>query len=130
MEFTAFRRLITWQMIDQIETPGSLEQMKQWVINEMEVMEHRQRNVVRYHSFPFPTPLNWLSIYLPRLNQSVLLATAYPPVVADMSEVRDKPYRFPLTWASFVQYRVNTTIERKPLPISHPSLLSRQREEY
>ena len=130
MEYTGFKRLITWQMIDQMERPTTADGLKNWVYNEMELLDNRARNVVRYHSFPFPPPLQWLSDYLPRLNQSVLLASALPPVVIDMSTKSATSFRYPPTWSSFVQYRVNLSVIMNPLPISHPSLPSRQREEY
>ena len=45
MEFTGFRRLVTWQMINQIDKPGSPEQLKQWLVTEMEANSHRQRSI-------------------------------------------------------------------------------------
>ena len=113
-----------------MERPTTADGLKNWVYNEMELLDNRARNVVRYHSFPFPPPLQWLSDYLPRLNQSVLLASALPPVVIDMSTKSATSFRYPPTWSSFVQYRVNLSVIMNPLPISHPSLPSRQREEY
>ena len=129
MEYVSFQRMIKWEMINEIDRPGTCSETKKWIFDTMEKVDYLQRTAQRHHAFPNP-PILWLSNFMPRINQSVLLATAFPPVVADMSTVAKSGFRFPLQWATFCQYRHNLTVERNPLPIHHSSLLSEAGEEY
>ena len=128
-EFSAFTRMVKFQMIKEVERPISSDQLQQWLVDEMDALDHRVKEVVRYHSFFYSPPIEWLTDYTPKLNQCVLLATATPPAVIEMSTVATRQYRFPLTWASFTQFRPNISVEMKPLPMPHP-LMERRPIEY
>ena len=121
MEFVGFQRMIKWQMINDIDQPGPCVKTRKWIFETMKNMDDIQIRAQNYHEFPNP-PTGWLSNYTPRLNQSVLLATAFPPVIADMSTVTDSQFRFPLQWATFCQYRENLTVEENALPFRHPPM--------
>ena len=126
MEFVGFQRIIKWQMINDIDRPGPCVETKKWIFDTMKTIHDLQINVQNYHGFPNP-PTGWLSNFTPSINQSILLATAYPPVIADMSTIGNCQFRIPLQWATFCHYRENLAVERNPLPIS---LLTQQASEY
>ena len=123
MEFVGFQRMIKWEMMNEIDRPGTCSKIKKWIFETMEKVDILQRNALNYHAFPNP-PILWLSHFMPGINQSVLLATASPPVIADMSTVADSRFRFPLQWATFCQYRYNLTVEKNPLPNQHQTIMS------
>ena len=121
--------MVQYQMIKEIDRPTGPNQLQQWLVDEMDALDRRAKEMVRYHSFFYPPPTEWLTDFTPLLNQAVLLATATPPAIADVSTVALRQYRFPLSWASFTQYRPNINVEMKPLPIPHP-LMERRNIEY
>lgn len=128
-EFTAFQRLTKWQLTKEIDRVRGPDQLCGWLMDEMKSIMHMAQTLVTHHSFPYPPPLEWLTHYTPQMNQATLLATASPPVVADMSTVMENQYRSPPQWAVFIQYNMNLSVTMKPLPIPHP-LMDRSVEEY
>ena len=128
MEFTSFQRMVSWQMYHDLDRAPTADVAKAWLFTQMEKMDETIKEKVHGHKFPHPPPLQWLSDYLPQLNQSVLMATAVPAVVVDLSTVANRQFRYPIKWAEFGQYRPNIDITLNPLPISHPTLIMQHAE--
>ena len=121
MEFTSFRRMITWQMHNDLNKAPSSPIARTWLYTQMGNIEDIVKKQIHCHKFLFPPPVSWLSDYLPKLNQSVLLATAVPPVVSDMSTAAHRQFRLPFKWASFVHSRLTVEVSLNPLPNSQPT---------
>ena len=124
MEFTGFRRMITWQIIKEMNRAPTANEAKTWIFRKMEEIDHKIKARGTTHEYPSTLPVQWMSNYLPQLNQSILLATAEPAVIADMSTVADCQFRRPMQWANFGQFRLNLSVECTPLPPIHPTLLN------
>ena len=122
MEYVGFYSIVAHDMLQTMIAPTSAIVIENWLQTRFQYLDNRAKNEVNYHSFFNKPPIKWLTYFTPLLNQSVLMATAVPPVVMDMSTVDTTPSREQPQWAVFTQFdeRVNVTMKR--LPKSHNPL--------
>ena len=114
MEFVGFKYLVEVKMLKTVDRFLDRQNLIVWLQTEMEQLDlktkHCLRTLVTHHYFDNEPNLDWLHWQSQRLNQSVLLAIALPPVTLDMSTHEDVYYRAPLTSAQFPRFRSTVSI--------------------
>ena len=122
-EFLGFNHLMSQQIHQDMQSPYFItynwKKIQEWAEKEMKGRLKTAKDMVNYHDFFYPTKLDWLNFHTPIFNQSVMLATAYPPIIVDMSTEEDEPFRRPPQWSTFPQYHERLVVEMKNLRHSH-----------
>ena len=110
MEFTGFKNLVEKTMVQENANPRSAI-LKEWFNLYLKRQHETAKSLASSHCFDTPPNMGWLDWFTPRLNQSVLLATAVPPMTVDMSTTEVKAWRGPVTWSAFPQFRQSIKVE-------------------
>ena len=112
-EFVGFTDCLGNKLHQHIPYTAGAKKIEKYAESECEWLVARAKNVVKYHSFHSPNR-EPLTLHTPIMNQSILMATATPPVVMDLSTEQELQYRFPPQWSVFPQFgeRVNAKMKK------------------
>ena len=118
MEYVGFKHFIEHTMVLEFGRSTNAKEMIHWLIKRLEHYD-QQAALCCYPCYDEKPPTEWLDWYTPRLNQSVLLATATPPVTLDMSTTENHTWRLPFQRPAFPQYRQSLTVAAIPVSMAH-----------
>ena len=117
-EFVGYTDCMGRQLHQQVPYASGPRKIEKWAESECNMLDNKAVNVVKYHSFIVPNRKT-LTFHTPLMNQSILMATASPPVVMDLSTTEELSYRFPPQWSTFPQFGDRITAKMKKLKHTH-----------
>ena len=117
-EFVGFTDVLGNKLHQHVQYASGPKKIEKYAESECEWLVARAKNIVKYHSFHSPNR-DPLTFHTPIMNQSILMATATPPVVMDMSTEEELPYRFPPQWSVFPQFGDRVNAHMKKLKHTH-----------
>ena len=123
MEYVGFQFYAVDRFTSEVEKPKSQANVLEWFKRDLEHI-HEHAKLVVHHSFIYPPKEEWLNWQTPIINQSVLMATAVPPVTLDLSTDAKQPWRFPIQNAVFPQFRDNISVQMKQYGTKHHRIVT------
>ena len=117
-EFVGFTDCMGNKLHQHVQYASGEKKIQEYAENECALLEKQAKVVVKYHSFYAPNK-DLLTLHTPILNQSILMATATPPVVMDLSTDEELEYRFPPQWAVWTQFGERCSVKMKKLKHTH-----------
>ena len=109
-EFVGFTHLLSMEMHNCMLYAYNEKKLQEWAERECRNLDEKAKKWVNYHHFFYPPETKWLNIHTRVQNQTILLATATPPVVIDASTDEPKDFRFPPQWSVFPRFHEKITI--------------------
>ena len=122
-EFVGFNHIMSKQIYADMKSPHTTtfdwKKIQDWGEKELKNRLIAAKEIMNSFTFYYPVDLEWLTMHTPRWNQSIMLATAYPPVVVDMSTEKGEYFRRPPQWSTFPQFHQRLNVVTKNLRHSH-----------